>query len=254
MTLKDKVAFITGAGVRVGKSIAVALAARGVKIAFTHLPGEEDCLAETMGSIEGKGVDCIALPMDVRLASQPSECVERVLREFGQIDILINNASQWFERPFLDISLSEWNEALAVNLTGPFLCSQAVAPNMLARRSGSIINMLDLSALQTWPNSSHHSTTKAGLLALTRAMAFELAPWVRVNGIAPGSVLLPDECSRAKEEWAVNNSLLKRIGSPEDVAKTVIFLLESEFVTGAVYFVDGGRSIFSSSMTDHRME
>lgn len=254
MNLEEKVAFITGAGVRVGKSIAVALAGRGVKIAFTYLPGEEDCLAETVGSIKGQGVDCIALPMDLRLACQPSECIDRVIKEFGQIDILINNASRWFERPFLEISLSEWNEALAVNLTGPFLCSQAVAPHMVARRSGSIINMLDLSIVQTWPNSSHHSTTKAGLLALTRAMAFELAPWVRVNGIAPGSVLLPAECSSAKAEWAINNSLLKRIGSPEDVAKTVIFLLESEFITGTVHFVDGGRSVVSSSMADHRMK
>jgi NAD(P)-dependent dehydrogenase (short-subunit alcohol dehydrogenase family) len=121
--------------------------------------------------------------------------------------------------------------------------SQAVAPAMLTQKSGLIINITDLSAYQTWAGYAHHSASKAGLVALTRVMAAELAPHVRVNAIAPGTVLLPDNADEAKIRWSTENSLLKRIGTPEDVARTVIFLAQSDFVTGAVYFVDGGRAL-----------
>jgi len=105
------------------------------------------------------------------------------------------------------------------------------------------IIITDLSVFQTWPNYAHHAASKAGLVALTKVMAAELAPHVRVNGIAPGTVLLPPNASEEKIQWAEGNSLLKRIGSPYDVAKTVIFLCEMEFATGAVYFMDGGRAL-----------
>ena len=114
---------------------------------------------------------------------------------------------------------------------------------MLRQQAGVIINITDLSAFQTWPNYAHHSASKAGLVALTRVMAAELAPHVRVNAIAPGTVLLPDNATPTKKQWAIDNSLLKRVGVPEDVAKTVIFLVEADFATGAVYFMDGGRAL-----------
>ena len=114
---------------------------------------------------------------------------------------------------------------------------------MLRQQLGVIINITDLSAYQTWTGYAHHSASKAGLVALTRVMAAELAPNIRVNAIAPGTVLLPDDADESKRSWATENSLLKRIGSPEDVARTVIFLLESDFATGAIYFMDGGRAL-----------
>jgi pteridine reductase len=114
---------------------------------------------------------------------------------------------------------------------------------MLRQESGLIINITDLSAIQTWAGYAHHSASKAGLVALTRVMAAELAPHVRVNAIAPGTVLLPEGASAEKQRWATENSLLKRIGQPEDVAKTVLFLAETDFATGAVYFIDGGRAL-----------
>ena len=130
-----------------------------------------------------------------------------------------------------------------VNLTGPFLCSQAVAPHMQAQGEGVILNITDLSAFQTWKTYVHHAASKAGLVALTKVMAAELAPTIRVNAIAPGTVLLPANASEEKRRWAAENSLLKRIGSPEDVARTALFLIESDFATGAVYFIDGGRAL-----------
>jgi NAD(P)-dependent dehydrogenase (short-subunit alcohol dehydrogenase family) len=143
----------------------------------------------------------------------------------------------------LEITPEQWQTSLAVNLTGPFLCSQAVAPHMLRQESGVILNITDLSVYQTWPRFADHSASKAGLVALTRVMAAELAPHVRVNAIAPGTVLLPENVTEAKIQWAEQNSLLKRVGSPEDVARTVLFLTEMDFITGAVYLVDGGRAL-----------
>jgi pteridine reductase len=188
-------------------------------------------------------VDGMALQLDVLEWDQPRAVVEQVIQRFGRVDILVNNASVWQSAPFLEISRQQWERSIGANLTGPFLCAQAVAPYMLQQKSGHIVNITDLSAHQTWPKFADHSASKAGLEALTRVMAAELAPDVRVNAIAPGTILLPDGASNAKQQWAVNNSLLKRVGTPEDVARTVIFLTESDFVTGAVYFVDGGRAL-----------
>jgi NAD(P)-dependent dehydrogenase (short-subunit alcohol dehydrogenase family) len=242
MEIKDKIVFITGAAVRVGRVTALALAEKGAHIAFTYL-GADEPWPETLAEIEARGVRGMALPLDVRRPEQPRACVEQVVEQFGRIDILVNNASVWLSAPFLEISYEQWQTALAVNLTGPFLCSQAAAPYMLRQQAGVIINITDLSAFQTWPNYAHHSASKAGLVALTRVMAAELAPHVRVNAIAPGTVLLPEQATPEKRQWATENSLLKRIGSPEDVAKTVVFLVEMDFATGAVYFMDGGRAL-----------
>jgi NAD(P)-dependent dehydrogenase (short-subunit alcohol dehydrogenase family) len=242
MEIKNKIVLITGAAMRVGRTTALALAEKGAHIAFTYLNDEEPW-PETLAEIKARGVNTLALPLDVRQPEQPRLCVEKVVAELGRIDILVNNASVWLSAPFMEISLEQWQTALTVNLTGPFLCSQAVAPYMLKQESGLIINITDLSAFQTWPKSAHHAASKAGLVALTRVMAIELAPHVRVNAIAPGTVLLPDNAPAAKKQWSVENSLLKRLGAPEDVAKTVIFLTEMDFATGAVYFMDGGRAL-----------
>jgi NAD(P)-dependent dehydrogenase (short-subunit alcohol dehydrogenase family) len=240
--IKNKVALITGGAVRVGKVTALTLAEKGATIAFTYLNNEEPW-QETQAEIEAKGVQVGAFPLDVQQPKQPRVCVKQVIEKFGRVDILVNNASVWLKTPFLDINLEQWNTALTVNLTGPFLCSQAVAPYMLKQESGIIINITDLSAFQTWTGYAHHSASKAGLVALTKVIAAELAPHVRVNAIAPGTVLLPDNASEEKIRWATENSLLKRVGSPEDVAKTIIFLTEMDFATGAVYFMDGGRAL-----------
>lgn len=240
-SLAGKVALVTGGAVRVGRAIGLALAGRGAHVAFTHLPWEAH--EQTAAEIAALGVQALALPLDVRESGAPARVVEQVIARFGRLDILVNNASVWLRAPFLEITPEAWQMALDVNLTGPFLMSQAAAPHMLRQGSGLIINITDLSAYQTWREYAHHAASKAGLVALTRVMAAELAPHVRVNAIAPGTVLLPDGATDAKRQWAVENSLLKRVGRPEDVARTVLFLADSDFVTGAVYFVDGGRAL-----------
>ena len=240
MEIKNKVALVTGGARRVGKVIALALAERGAHVAFTYRTGDP---AQTLTGIQAFGVDGLALQVDVLQWDEPKAAVEQVIQRFGRVDILVNNASVWQSAPFLEITRQQWETSIGANLTGPFLCTQAVAPYMLQQESGHIVNITDLSAHQTWPRFADHSASKAGLEALTRVMAAELAPHVRVNAIAPGTILLPDGAGEAKRQWAIENSLLKRVGTPEDVARTVIFLTETDFVTGAVYFVDGGRAL-----------
>jgi NAD(P)-dependent dehydrogenase (short-subunit alcohol dehydrogenase family) len=242
MKLDNAVVLITGAAQRVGRIIALHLAEQGAQIAFSYyLDGEP--WQKTRAEIEAYGVQSLAVQTEVRDAMQINGLVAGTIERFGRVDVLINNASVWLKSPFLDIREQDWDLALDVNLKGPFLAAQAVAPHMLAQGEGVILNITDLSAFQVWPGYAHHAASKAGLVALTKSLAVELAPAVRVNAIAPGTVLLPDNYSAEKKRWAEENSLLKRTGQPQDVARLAAFLIENEFTTGAVYFVDGGRAL-----------
>jgi NAD(P)-dependent dehydrogenase (short-subunit alcohol dehydrogenase family) len=238
--IKDKVAIVTGGAKRVGQVIAKALAEKGANVAFTYRTGDP---AETLAGIRAHGVEGLALHLDVLEWDRPKAVVDEIVQHFGRVDILVNNASVWQSAPFLEITRQQWETSIGANLTGPFLCVQAVAPYMLEQESGHIVNISDLSAHQTWPRFADHSASKAGLEAMTRVLAAELAPHVRVNAIAPGTILLPDGATDAKRQWAIDNSLLKKVGTPEDVARTIIFMTKTDFITGAVYFVDGGRAL-----------
>jgi NAD(P)-dependent dehydrogenase (short-subunit alcohol dehydrogenase family) len=242
MEIKDKVALVTGGAARVGRIIGLTLAQKGAYVAFTY-HSDTSPWQQMLADIESAGVQGLAIRMDVCQAEQVHAAVQAVVQRFGHIDILVNNASCWLSGPFLDITLAQWQEEMDTNLTGPFLCSQAAARTMIEQESGLIVNITDLSAYQTWRGSAHHAAAKTGLIALTRVMAAELAPYVRVNAIAPGTILLPPGATDKKRQWAEDNSLLKRIGTPEDVARTVVFLAESDFVTGSTYLVDGGRAL-----------
>jgi NAD(P)-dependent dehydrogenase (short-subunit alcohol dehydrogenase family) len=242
MNIQNSVVLITGAAMRVGKEIALYLAQRGANIVFSYYDDSEPW-QETKSEIEASGAQCLAMQVEVRDEQQVQGLIHGAVKQFGRIDVLINNASVWLKSPFMDIKADEWDLSMDVNLKGPFLCSQAAARQMLNQGSGVIINITDLSAFQVWPGYAHHAASKAGLVALTKAMATELAPFIRVNAIAPGTVLLPPNASPEKVQWAVEKSLLKKIGTPQDVAQLATFLIENEFATGAVYFIDGGRNI-----------
>jgi NAD(P)-dependent dehydrogenase (short-subunit alcohol dehydrogenase family) len=242
MDIKDSVVLITGAALRVGHATALYLAQQGAHIAFSYyLPDEP--WQQTQIEIEVCGVKSLACQTEIRDAAQVKGLVEATVNEFGRVDVLINNASIWLKSPFLDITEAQWDLAIDVNLKGPFLASQAVAPHMLAQGRGVIINITDLSAFQVWPGYAHHAASKAGLVSLTKSLAVELGPAVRVNAIAPGTILLPENPSPEKVKWATDKSVLKRVGSPQDLARLVAFLITSDFVTGSVYFMDGGRSL-----------
>lgn len=242
MQIENSVILITGAAMRVGRTIALELAKKGAIIAFSYYL-EEEPWQETMEEIKSLRGDCLAIQTEIRSAADVKNLVQQTIEHYGRIDVLVNNASVWLKSPFLEISETEWDLSMDVNLKGPFLVSQAVVPHMLENGQGVIINITDLSAFQTWPGYAHHAASKAGLVSLTKSLAVEFAPKIRINAIAPGTVLLPEDAPPKKVQWAQEKSLLKRVGEPEDVANLVTFLIESEFTTGSVYFVDGGRSL-----------
>ncbi len=242
MEIAGSVVLITGAAQRVGRAVALDLAEHGAHIAFSYYLESEPWRA-TAEAIERLGVRSFAMQADVTKADQVRALAQAVLQRFGRVDVLINNASIWLKKPALEIGEAEWDAEMNLNAKAPFMMAQAIAPHMIAQGRGLIVNITDLSAFQAWPGYAHHSASKAALVALTKVLALEWAPQVRVNAIAPGTVLLPDDADDAKRRWAIEKSALKRIGSPEDVARTVRYLIEEDFATGAVYFVDGGRSL-----------
>jgi NAD(P)-dependent dehydrogenase (short-subunit alcohol dehydrogenase family) len=241
MEIKNSVVMITGGAIRVGRAVALYLASRGAHIAFSYLPGEP--WQDTVRDIRACGVNACAAAMDVRDTRQIEQFVETALRELGRIDVLINSASVWLRKPVLDVTETDWDQAIDINLKGPFFLAQAVGRAMLEQGHGVIINITDGSAFQVWPGYAPHGASKTGLIALTKSFALELAPTVRVNAIAPGTVLMPPNTTPEVERWAMGHTILGRIGVPEDVAKMAEFIIERDYATGAVYLIDGGMSL-----------
>jgi NAD(P)-dependent dehydrogenase (short-subunit alcohol dehydrogenase family) len=229
---------ITGGAIRVGRSHALHLARRGAHIAFTHLPGEP--WQETQSEIEALGVQCAPTSLDVRDLSGVRSWSAATRERFGRIDILINNASPWLGRPFLELTEAEWELSVGVNVKAAFFCAQAVAPAMLEQGRGVIVNVTDLSPYEVWPGYGHHAIGKAGVIQLTRYLAAELGPAVRAVAIAPGPVLLPPDFTPEQTQEAARRTLVKRLGSPDDASRLIVFLVENDFLTGHVYSVDGG--------------
>jgi NAD(P)-dependent dehydrogenase (short-subunit alcohol dehydrogenase family) len=242
MDIKDSVVLITGAAQRVGRAVALNLASHGAHIAFSYY-AEDEPWRETLAELKRKGVQAFTMQADVSKAADIGALTNATFDHMGRVDVLINNASVWLKKPALDITEAEWDLEMALNAKAPFLMAQSVAPHMQKQGQGLIVNITDLSAFQTWAGYAHHSASKAALVALTKVLALEWAPEIRVNAIAPGTVLLPDDADEAKRQWAIARSALKRVGSPDDVARTIRYLIEEDFATGAVYFVDGGRAL-----------
>jgi pteridine reductase len=234
-----RVALVTGAARRVGRVLALALARRGFDIAL-HYHRSGDDARRTLADLEAAGARAAAVAGDLGDAGTCQRVVHDAAATFGRLDLLVNNASVFERRPLEEIDAADWDRVHAINVRAPFLLSRAAAPH-LRRAQGQIVNIADLSAFQPWPSYVHHSTSKAALVHLTRNLARALAPEVRVNCIAPGTVLPAehdqDEASRA----AGSRRLVEGEGTPEDVAGALLYLAESPFVTGSVLVVDGGR-------------
>ena len=166
--------------------------------------------------------------------------VRTVEATFGGVDILVNSASPFVRKGLLETTLADWHFVLGALLDGPFLLSQAFAPGMSARGAGVIVNILDQAAFAPFPSHLAHSVGKHGLLGLTRNLAVALAPSVRVNAIAPGPVLPPPDYTPEQNERIAGKTLLQRWGSPDDVVQALLYLIDADYVTGDVLFVDGG--------------
>lgn len=236
-----RVALVTGGAVRVGGAISLGLADAGFDVVVNyHSSGSQ--AREVAARVERAGRRCLTVKADVSVGSEVEAMAAAVRREFGRLDLLVNNASIFRAMPLHEVDEPEWNRVMDVNLKGPFLMVRALAP-LLAECRGCVVNLVDLSAFQPWVQYPHHAVSKAGLLHLTRVQARALAPHIRVNAIAPGAVLPPDSDTEEERERSRKRAALGTLGSPDDVVRTVLFLERSPFITGEVIVVDGGAQL-----------
>jgi pteridine reductase len=241
MRLEGRAALVTGAGRRLGRAIAVALGARGMHVGV-HYGSSAAGAQETATEIEHAGGRAVCLRADLTEPDAPAALVDAAVGALGRLDVLVNSAAVMVRTPVGEVTPAEWDSMFAINLRAPFFASQAAAPH-LARHQGAIVNLADLAAFETWPGHVPHGISKAGVVQMTRALARILAPDVRVNAVAPGTVLLPESWPEDTARRLAETTPLRRLGAPEDVTRTVIFLLESDYITGETIVVDGGRNI-----------
>ena len=243
MDLQNKFALVTGGAHRIGKAIALALARSGAHVAITYNTSIDDAPL-TLAEIRQSGVKAAAFQCDQTKLESIDALFAALHQEFDHLDILINCAAIMERQPALEVSPADWERVINTNLRGPFFIAQAAAQWMRASgQAGSIINLADLSALQPWPGYITHVISKSGLVAMTQTLALALAPTIRVNAIAPGTILKPDDWVESRWQQVVETLPLKHSGSVNEVAEAVLFCLRSDFMTGQVIVLDGGRSL-----------
>ncbi|TDB29824.1 pteridine reductase [Stenotrophomonas sp. ATCM1_4] len=244
MTDYQRVALVTGSARRIGAAIARHLHAHGYRVALhAHSSTEEmqslafDLESERPGSV-------LAVEADLRDPAALPDMLEQVVSHFGQLDALVNNASNFFPTPFGQVQPSQWDELLAVNARAPFFLAQVAAPHLIRQR-GAIVNLTDLHATQPLRDYPAYSIAKAALEMVTRSLALELAPHVRVNAVAPGAILWPEEGkSELAKQKLMERTPLGRIGTPHEIASAVRWLLDDAgYITGQTLRLDGGRTL-----------
>lgn len=235
-----RVALVTGGAHRVGRAIALGLARAGADIVVNYNESAGEA-RDTVAAIEAEGRRAIGVRADVSRKRDVDQLVGAAQDAFGRLDILVNSASLFESHAFAAITEAEWDRVLGVNLKGPFLVSQAAAPLLRADGEGVIVNIADLAAFQTWPSFVPHAVSKAGLVHLTRQLARVLAPAIRANCIAPGTVLPAAGYDGEDSAGGRERRTVAREGHPQDVVDALLYLVRSDFVTGEVIVVDGGR-------------
>jgi pteridine reductase len=239
--LKDKVVLVTGAGRRVGRAIALEMGRRGAKVAV-HFRSSGREAEEVVGRIRAGGGIAQAFGADLMDVLQIQQMARAVEVDLGYVDVLVNNASEFFETPLSTASDADWERLLGVNLRAPFQLARRIAPTMLNRGGGTIVNVADLYGERYLSRHLLYCVSKAGLLMLTRGLARELAPTVRVNAVSPGTVLFPDDYPEERRAKLRRTIPLGREGAPDDVVRAVLWLVtDADYVTGEVLRVDGGK-------------
>ena len=236
MDINGKVALITGSAKRIGKEIALELARRGARIGVHYKSSASDArkVAGDAGAV---------FQADLTDAS----AIERMFREiedaFGRLDILVNSASVFAAATADDAAPEHWDSQMDANARAPFFVAQHAARLMRSNGGGKIINIVDVAGEVIWPGYLPYSVSKAALIAVNRGLAKAWAPDIQVNAIAPGPVLFPEDYTDEQKRLAIDRTLLKRAGSPADVVRATVFLIENDYITGEVIHVDGGRHI-----------
>jgi pteridine reductase len=246
----SRVALITGSGKRrVGSYIADALAERGYALAI-HYRNSATEAEESASRFRQRGVEAAAFPADLTVETDVRRLVDQVLQRFGRIDVLVNAAAAWASKKLEDVTADDVRRYFETNTLGTFLCSQLAGLAMVQQpEGGSVINLGDWATVRPYVNYAAYFPSKGAIPTLTRTLAVELGtrnPNVRVNAILPGPVLLPPDLPEEERRQAIEATLVKREGRPENVAQAVLFFVDNDFVTGVCLPVDGGRTIFAS--------
>ena len=241
MDIDGRVALVTGAGTRVGRAIALALGKAGMRVGV-HYARSERGAREVADQIIGFGSDARTLPGDLTDPATGPRLVEHTAKVFGGLHVLVNSAAVMLRTPVGEVLVEDWDAMFALNLRAPFFLSQTAA-RVMGERGGVIVNIADLAAFETWRGYIPHAITKAGLVQMTRGLAHALAPRIRVNAVAPGSVLLPEGWTQEQADKLISTTPLRRLGSAEDVAQAVMYLICADYVTGETIIVDGGRHV-----------
>jgi len=242
MEIDGKVAIVTGGAVRLGKALALALAEHGARVVI-HYGSSAGPAQATVRQIQAMGSDALAIQADLSQPGQTPSIVERAAAHFGQVDILVNSAAIFEPGTWDDTTEANWDRYFAINLKSPFFLSQAFAVHVGRERAGHIVNIADWRGVRPGTGHVAYTLTKAALIAMTKGLAQALAPNIQVNAIAPGMILPPPGQDQAYlERWA-HKIPAQRVGSPEEVARALIFLLRSDFVTGELIFVTGGQHL-----------
>ena len=240
MALAGRVALVTGAGQRLGRAIAAALAGRGMRLAI-HYHASDAGARALEREIAAAGGESACFAADLTDAAQARALPAQVVERFGALDVLINSAAIMRHLSFEETTPADWDQVVNLNLRAVFFCTQGAAAALRAAR-GKVVNLADLGGLEPWPGYAAHSVSKAGVVMLTKVLARSLAPDVTVNAVAPGTVLVPDSYDDAQRERLAAATPLRRLGRPEDAIEAILYLLErGDFVTGDTLVVDGGR-------------
>ncbi len=236
-----RVALVTGAARRIGRSIALKLAAEGASVVVNYRSSKAEA-EQVVAEISRSGRRALAWRADVSRRDEVQRMFTAVEGEFGRLDILVNNAGVFFPAPFEQLTEEQWDAILDINLKSQFLCAQAAAPLLRRHGRGAIINLSSIGGLLGWPKYTHYCVSKAGVIMLTRCLARALAPEITVNSVAPGTISFPSDPPEVAQDF-IRRAPLRKTGAPEDVAGTVAFLAQSDFITGQVFVVDGGRTL-----------
>lgn len=235
------VALVTGAAKRLGRAVALGLAEQGADVAI-HYGTSVNEAHQLASQLQSQGRRSVALQAELTNVAAIESLVAETVSTLGHLDILINSAATFLETTFGQITEQTWDTSLATNLKAPFFCAQAAAPHLAKSGRGAIINFVDLGGILGWGDFLAHSLGKAGLIMLTRILAKELAPNIRVNAIAPGTITMPGDPPAWEADFS-RRAPLGRTGRPEEVADAVMYLLTAEFMTGQVLILDGGRML-----------
>ncbi len=248
MDIRGSVTLVTGGAHRVGKAITLDLARAGADVVILYNRSAA-AAAETAQEAKALGVRAKTVQCDVADLQAVQKMAQEVRARFGRLSVLVNSADWFAQHPFPTESYDIWNRILAVSVHGSFYVCNELAPLLMEQSEAAIVNIVDLSVWHAWPNFTGHAVAKSALLALTRQMALELAPSVRVNAVAPGPVLPPPHYTNERLRRSSDRTLLKRWGEACDVAHAVRFLIESNYTTGEVVRVDGGELIAKRSIS-----